>query len=165
MPATDLPLPRSAPSADQMWMRRALRLARAAASRGEVPVGALVVRSGAILGAASNRVERAQDPTAHAELLALRRAATRLGSWRLEGVTLYSTLEPCPMCAGALLLGRVARVVYGADDPKKGAFRSTYRVLAKTAGNHHLEVLPGCEAPASTDLLRRFFRDLRNRAL
>ncbi|HVB14271.1 MAG TPA: nucleoside deaminase [Candidatus Dormibacteraeota bacterium] len=148
---------------DRRFMLHALRLARGAAARGEVPVGAVVVRGEGVLGAASNCVERAQDATAHAELLALRRAARRLGSWRLEGVTLYSTLEPCPMCAGALLLARADRVVYGADDPKKGAFRSVYDVLANPAGNHHPEVAPGCEAESAGRLLQQFFRALRSR--
>ena len=157
------PAPASPPSpeTDREFMLLALRLARGAARRGEVPVGAVAVRGQAVLAAASNRVERAQDASAHAELLTLRQAARKLGCWRLEGVTLYSTLEPCPMCAGALLLARVDRVVYGADDPRKGAFRSVYDVLASPAGNHHLEITPGCEAETAGRLLQRFFQQLR----
>ncbi len=148
-------------STDQLWMQRALRLARGAGRRGEVPIGAVAVHGAVVLGAASNRVERTQDPTAHAELLALRQAARRLSSWRLEGVTLYSTLEPCPMCAGALLLARVERVVYGAEDPKKGAFRSAYNVLGSRRGNHHPKVTSGCNAGACTAVLAQFFQGLR----
>ncbi|HEY6537988.1 MAG TPA: nucleoside deaminase [Candidatus Dormibacteraeota bacterium] len=146
---------------DRRFMLRALRLARTAAGRGEVPVGAVAVRAGEVIGAASNRVEQAQDASAHAELLALRSAARRVGSWRLVGVTLYSTLEPCPMCAGAILLARVDRVVYGADDPRKGAFRSAYDVLGSRSGNHHPEVAGGCEEQLAAGLLRAFFQDLR----
>ncbi len=158
--------PAASPSAeDLLWMSRALRLARAAGARGEVPVGALVVgRDGHVLGAAGNRVERSRQASAHAELLALRQASRRLRSWRLSGCTLYSTLEPCPMCAGAMLLARVERVVYGADDPRKGAFRSVYQVLAHPGGNHHPQVVPGCRAEAAVQLLQQFFRDLRGPA-
>lgn len=145
-------------------MRRALRLARAAAARGEVPVGAMVVRDGIVVGAASNRVEKSRDAAAHAELLALRQAAHGLGSWRLQGATLYVTLEPCPMCSGAILLARVDRVVYGADDPKKGAFRSAYDVLGSRAGNHRPVVLPGCEAESAGLVLKAFFQQLRSRS-
>ncbi|MGH7642952.1 MAG: nucleoside deaminase [Candidatus Dormibacteria bacterium] len=151
------------PETDRQLMRHALRLARGAAARGEVPIGAVVVQGPMMLGAASNRVERSQDATAHAELLALRVAARRFGSWRLQGATLYSTLEPCPMCAGAVLLARLQRVVYGADDPKKGAYRSVYDVLGSGAGNHHPSVSPGCEAESAGRLLQAFFRDLRIR--
>lgn len=145
-------------------MLHALRLARAAARRGEVPVGAVVIAGGEVVAAASNRVERSQDATAHAELLALRQAARRRGSWRLHGCTLYSTLEPCPMCAGAVLLSRVDRVVYAADDPRKGAFRSVYDVLGNPGGNHHPEVIPGYLAGAASELLQRFFSELRRAA-
>jgi tRNA(adenine34) deaminase len=142
-------------------MLHALRLARAAGRRGEVPVGAVIVSQGHVIAAASNRVERAQDATAHAELLALRRASRKLASWRLQGCTLYSTLEPCPMCAGALLLTRIDRVVYGAEDPRKGAHRSVYDVLENPGGNHHPEVTPGCQAGAASTLLQGFFQRLR----
>lgn len=162
MPA-QAPLPPSSIQVDRHFMLRALGLARRAALRGEVPVAAVAVVGGAVLAAASNRMERAQDATAHAELLVLRRAARRLKSWRLEGVTLYSTLEPCPMCAGAILLARVDRVVYGADDPRKGAFRSVYQVLGNPAGNHHPAVWAGCQAEAAGTLLQEFFQALRTR--
>jgi tRNA(adenine34) deaminase len=148
--------------ADAHAMRRALRLARAAGRRGEVPIGAVVVYQGRVIAAASNRVERSRDASAHAELLALRQAAARLQSWRLHGCTLYSTLEPCPMCAGALLLARIDEVVYGADDPRKGAYRTVYDVLGNPSGNHHPVVRPGCEAESASALLQRFFRSLRD---
>lgn len=125
-------------------------------------MGALAVRAGEVLGAAGNRVERGRDASAHAELLALRAASRRIGGWRLEGVTLYSTLEPCPMCAGAALLARVERVVYGAADPRKGADGSAYDVLSSPAGNHHPRVSPGVLAAESAALLRRFFEERRN---
>ncbi len=124
-------------------------------------MGALAVRDGEILAAASNRVERSRDATAHAELLVLRRASRRLRQWRLAGVTVYTTLEPCPMCAGALLLARPERVVYGADDPKKGAFRSVYDILGSPAGNHHPQVVAGCCGEEAGRLLQHFFRRLR----
>ena len=162
MPAP-APLSPGTSEADHRYMLRALGLARRAALRGEVPVAAIAVLGTTVLAAASNRVERAQDATAHAELLALRRAARRLRSWRLEGVTLYSTLEPCPMCAGAILLARVDRVVYGADDPLKGAFRSVYAVLGNPAGNHHPAISAGCESDAAGRLLQTFFKGLRAR--
>ena len=152
------------PEADREFMAHALQLAKAASDRGEVPVGAVAVREAEIVGSAANRVEEAQDATAHAELLVIAQAAQRLESWRLQGVTVYSTLEPCPMCAGALLLARVDRVVYGADDPKKGAVHSVYNVLENAAGNHHPQVTGGCRAEESGLLLQEFFRRLRGRS-
>lgn len=152
------------PELDRTAMFHALRLARAAGRRGEVPVGAVILAQGEVIAAASNRVERARDATAHAELLALRRASRRMGSWRLQGCALFSTLEPCPMCAGAILLARVDRVVYGAEDPRKGAYRSVYDVLGNPGGNHHPEVTAGCEAAAASALLQGFFQRLRAEA-
>jgi tRNA(adenine34) deaminase len=142
-------------------MGRALELARAAGARGEVPIGALAVLGQEVVGGAGNQVEQEREATAHAELLAIRQAAQAIGSWRLQGVTLYTTLEPCPMCAGALLLARVERVVYGADDPKKGAVRTVYDVLESPAGNHHPQVTGGCRAEESRQLLQGFFQGLR----
>ncbi|MGC8474078.1 MAG: nucleoside deaminase [Candidatus Dormibacteria bacterium] len=142
-------------------MRHCLRLARAAGRRGEVPVGALVEWGGQVLGVGSNRVEAGRDASRHAELLALRAASRRAGGWRLEGATLYSTLEPCPMCAGAALLARVSRVVYGALDPRKGADQSAYDVLSSPSGNHHPQVASGCLAEESAALLQGFFQRLR----
>ena len=161
-------LPTSPPPGADSWgdwdvglMRRCLRLARAAGRRGEVPVGALVEKEGRVLGVGSNRVEVGRDASRHAELLALQAASRRVGGWRLDGATLYSTLEPCPMCAGAALLARVSRVVYGAVDPRKGADRSVYDVLSNPGGNHHPLVSGGCLAPESAALLQGFFQRLR----
>ncbi len=163
-----LELPRGSPPSPGPWsdwelglMRRCLRLARAAGRRGEVPVGALVERDGRVLAVGSNRVELGQDASLHAELVALRGASHRVGGWRLDGATLYSTLEPCPMCAGAALLARVSRVVYGALDPRKGADRSAYDVLSNPSGNHHPLVSSGCLAQESGALLQAFFQRLR----
>ena len=138
-------------------MRRALRLARSAARRGEVPVGAVAVLDGRVIAAASNRIERSGDATAHAEMVVLRRVSARLGDWRLIGVTLVVTLEPCPMCAGAMVQGRVDRCVYGARDPKKGADGSVYDVLRNPANNHRLSVTEGVLGTDCGRLLTEFF--------
>jgi tRNA(adenine34) deaminase len=142
-------------------MRRALQVARAAGSRGEVPVGAVAVRDGAVLAAAGNAMERRGDATAHAELLVLRRVAAIVGGWRLDGVTVYATLEPCPMCAGAMVQARIASCVYGASDPKKGADGSVYDVLRNPRNNHRIEVVSGVGAVESAALLQDFFRARR----
>jgi tRNA(adenine34) deaminase len=149
------------PTSDEALMRRALDLARAAARRGEVPVGALAVRDGAVVAAAGNRVERGGDATLHAEMAVLRAAARRGGGWRLTGVTLVVTLEPCPMCAGAMVLARIDRCVYGARDPKKGADGSVHDVLRHPAGNHRIEVVEGVLAAECGGLLTGFFTRLR----
>jgi len=141
----------------ESWMAEALEEARRAVEHADVPVGALVVRGGEVLARAHNRREVDQDPTAHAELLALRIAAKALGSWRLEGCTLYVTLEPCTMCAGALVLARLPRLVYGAVDPKAGAVGSLYDVPRDPRLNHRVEVTGGVEAEAAGELLRAFF--------
>ena len=142
-------------------MRHALRLARAAGRRGEVPVGALAVLDGKVIAASGNRIERSGDATGHAEMLVLRAASRRVGGWRLSGVTLVVTLEPCPMCAGAMVQARVGRLVYGARDSKKGADGSVYDVLRHPAGNHRIEVADGVLAEECGRLLSGFFRDLR----
>jgi tRNA(adenine34) deaminase len=142
-------------------MRRALQVARAAGRRGEVPVGAVAVRDGAVIAAAGNAMERRGDATAHAEMLVLRRVARLVGGWRLDGVTVYATLEPCPMCAGAMVQGRIARCVYGARDPKKGADGSVYDVLRHARNNHRIDVTDGVLADESAGLLRAFFRARR----
>jgi tRNA(Arg) A34 adenosine deaminase TadA len=144
-----------------MWMRRALRLGRDAARRGEVPVGAVAVHRGRVIAAASNRMERAGDATAHAEMLVLSRAARLMGGWRLSGVTVVVTLEPCPMCAGAMVQARVDACVYGARDPKKGADGSVYTVLRHPAGNHRVAVVEGVLAAECGGLLSDFFAGLR----
>lgn len=139
------------------FIRNALDLARDAVRRNEVPVGAIVVSSGAIVAAATNRTVRDQDPTAHAELLAIREASAKLERWRLDDCTLYVTLEPCAMCAGAIVLGRVPRVVYGTDDPKAGAAGSVLDVLAEPRLNHRPVVEGGLLAAECAALLRAFF--------
>jgi len=143
-------------------MRAALAEAERAFEHGDVPVGALAVHDGAIIGRGHNRREADGDPTAHAEMLALREAAQALGSWRLLGVTLYCTLEPCPMCAGALVLGRLPRLVYGADDPKMGAAGSVVELLRDPRFNHRVSVTRGVLAEEAQALLERFFAGLRN---
>jgi tRNA(adenine34) deaminase len=148
---------------DRRFMARALELAAAAAARGDVPVGALVVADGRVVGEGANVRERAADPTGHAEIVALREACARRGRWRVDGATLYVTLEPCPMCAGALVTARVARLVYGAADPKAGAVRSLYRLCDDPRLNHRLEVTAGVEAEACGALLSEFFRAARAR--
>ena len=145
-------------------MEEALALAREAGARGEVPVGAVVVRDDRRIAGASNRRETDQDPTAHAELLAIRAAAAILGSWRLEGCTLYVTLEPCAMCAGAMVLARVCRCVYGAADPKGGFLGTVGDLSAVPALNHRFEVIGGVGADESAELLGAFFRRLRARS-
>ncbi len=142
-------------------MEVALDMAQMAASSGEVPVGAAVVRGGEVLARAGNRRERDQDPTAHAELLAIRAAAERLGSWRLEGCSLYVTLEPCAMCAGAIVLARLERCVYGASDPKGGFLGTVGDLSCHPSLNHHFQVVSGVCAEESAQMLRAFFRKLR----
>jgi tRNA(adenine34) deaminase len=128
---------------------------------GEVPVGAVAVRDGMIVGTGFNRKESDQDPTAHAEMLALRRAARYVANWRLIGVTLYCTLEPCPMCAGAMIQARLERLVYGAPDTRFGADGSVVDVLREPAFNHNVEVKRGVLASEAGELLQQFFRTLR----
>jgi tRNA(adenine34) deaminase len=142
-------------------MRRALQLARAAGARGEVPVGAVAVRDGAVIAAAGNAMERRGDATAHAEMLVLHKAAAIVGGWRLDGVTVYATLEPCPMCAGAMVQARIASCVYAANDPKKGADGSVYDVLRNARNNHRIDVVAGVGASEAAALLQDFFRARR----
>jgi tRNA(adenine34) deaminase len=148
----------------KVWMDRALEQARRAVDHGDVPVGAVVVQDGTVLAEARNRREADQDPTAHAEILALRAAARQLGSWRLDRCTLYVTLEPCTMCAGALVLARLPLLVYGADDPKAGAVGSLYDLAREPRLNHQVEVIAGVMAEDCGELLRRFFRTRRGRS-
>ena len=158
-----LPLVLDAPVAPgaELYMKQALLAAEQAALMGEVPVGAVVVVDGQVVAAAHNERETTNDPTAHAEVLALRRAAAALGSWRLVNAELYVTMEPCPMCAGALVNARLKRVVYGCDDPKAGAARTLYRLLDDPRLNHRVEVIPGVLASECAGLLRAFFSRLR----
>jgi tRNA(adenine34) deaminase len=143
------------------FMRRALAAAEEAAGRGEVPVGAVVVLGGEVIAVAHNERETGSDPTAHAEIVALRRAAAHLGSWRLTEADLYVTMEPCPMCAGALVNARIRRLYFGCDDPKAGAVRTLYTLLDDKRLNHRVEVVPGLLAAEGSALLRGFFSRLR----
>lgn len=146
----------------ERWMREALAEAARALAAGDVPVGAVAVRDGRVVGRAYNRKEAARDPTAHAEMLALQEAARTLGGWRLPGVTLYCTLEPCPMCAGAMIQSRLPRLVYAVDDPKAGAAGSVVDLLQHEGLNHRLEVVKGVLAKEAGALLQAFFEGLRD---
>lgn len=148
---------------DEDYMREALAEAAKALALDEVPVGAVLVRDGEIIGRGHNRRETDADPTAHAEILALREGSRHGRHWRLHGTTLYATLEPCPMCAGALVNARVDRLVYGAADPKAGAAGTVLEVAANPRLNHRLEVTGGILADEAADLLRRFFRARRDK--
>lgn len=148
---------------DEHWMRLALAQAEEAMRLGEVPVGAVAVLNGRIVGAGFNRKESDQDPTAHAEMIAIRAAAEALANWRLVNVTLYCTLEPCPMCAGAMIQGRLSRLVYGAPDTRFGADGTVIEVLSEPAFNHRVAVTRGVLAAESAELLQQFFRSLRER--
>lgn len=148
-------------SIDERWMREAIALASRAAAEGEVPVGALVVRDGAVLGEGWNRPIATHDPTAHAEILALRAAAERAGDYRLGGATLYVTLEPCPMCAAAMAHARIDRVVFGAWDPRQGAAGSVFNLVATDAMNHRVDAFGGVLSEECGALLRGFFAGRR----
>ena len=152
---------RAFPSADTAMMRLALSQAEAASAHGDVPIGAVIARDGEVLAEAGNERELRGDPTAHAEVLALRAAANRLGGWRIADATIYVTLEPCAMCAGAIMLARVPRVVYGATDPKAGAAGSVLDVLGEPRLNHHPAVEGGLLAGESAELLEVFFASRR----
>ena len=151
-------------AADEQYIRNALDLARDAAKRNEVPIGAVVVRDGAIIAGATNRTVRDQDPTAHAELLAIREASSKLDRWRLDDCTLYVTLEPCAMCAGAIVLARMKCVVFGAWDEKAGMAGSVGDLLRHPRLNHRPEVRAGVLAEECAGLLEDFFRDQREAA-
>lgn len=146
---------------DVVMMERAIMLARRAAAMGEVPVAAVVYRGEEVIAEASNNRELARDPVGHAELIAIRDAAESLGAWRLSDCSLAVTLEPCPMCAGAIVNARVGRVLYGAIDPKAGACESLYRLLSDTRLNHRPQLLRGVLEERCAELLREFFRRLR----
>lgn len=146
---------------DAHWMRLALEEAEKALAYGDVPIGAIAVRDGQIIGRGHNRREADQDPTAHAEVIAIRQASQVVGHWRLEGVTLYCTLEPCAMCAGAMVLARLPRLVYATTDPKAGAGGSVMNLLDHPALNHVVEVHSGVYAEEASERIRAFFRALR----
>jgi tRNA(adenine34) deaminase len=146
---------------DDHWMRLALEEAAKAVFHGDVPIGALAIRDGLIIGRGHNARERDHDPTAHAEMIALREAARAIGHWRLENVTLYCTLEPCAMCAGAMVLARLPRLVYAAVDAKAGAAGSVLNVLDYPQLNHHVGVTSGLRADEAAAQIRAFFESLR----
>ncbi len=147
--------------ADELWMEEALRLAQRSAAAGEVPIGAVIVRDGVIVGRGWNRTIAACDPTAHAEMIALREAATHTANYRLPDCDLYATLEPCAMCAGALVHARIRRLVYGAPDPKAGAAGSALSVVNHPALNHQMQVTAGVLAGRCMEMLQAFFRERR----
>ncbi len=152
------------PFDDERWMALALEEARAARAIGEVPVGAVIVRTGEVLGAGHNLSQTGNDPSAHAEMVAIRRAAEKIGHWRLLDTTLYVTLEPCAMCAGAIVLARIPRLVYGATDPKAGMCGSLGNLVQDSRLNHRVTMTTGILADESAALLRGFFRDRRTLA-
>lgn len=147
---------------DHFWMEQAIILAQQAAATGEVPVGALLVRDNTCIGAGHNRVIGLCDPTAHAEVLALREAARRVDNYRLVDSTLYVTLEPCPMCAGAMVHARIKRLVFGASDPRAGACGSIYNLVQSDYLNHRVEITAGVLDETCGELLRKFFRERRD---
>jgi tRNA(adenine34) deaminase len=150
-------------ASDELWMREAVALAAEAGAAGEVPIGCVVVHgpSGRVVGRGANRRERDEDPTGHAEVVALREAGRATGHWRLVDCTLFVTLEPCPMCAGAIVNARVPRLVYACDDPKAGAVRSLFRLCDDARLNHRVAVRPGVLDAECAELLRAFFRARR----
>lgn len=153
---------RPSPANDELWMNEALRAAQRALEVGEVPIGAIVLSEDRIVGAGWNRNIVDTDPTAHAEIVALREAGATLGNHRLSGCDLFVTIEPCAMCAGAMVHARIKRLIYGADDPKAGAVKSTIKLLDHPQFNHRVEVQSGVLAGRCAELLQRFFRDRRD---
>jgi len=160
-----MPIPTSPPelpeSTDELWMAEAIRCAQRALAAGEVPVGAVVVFQGRVVGRGSNGNLAGNDPTAHAEIVALREAAHNLGNHRLVDCELFATIEPCAMCAGALIHARIRRLVYGADDPRAGAVHSALTVINHPSLNHRMEVRAGVLAGKSAEILQEFFRKRR----
>ena len=151
------------PRDDEEAMREAIALARRAFARGEVPVGAMVIRGDEVLGRGSNRREATSDPTHHAEIEAIRRAARKLGTWRLDDCSLYVTLEPCPMCAGACVNARIRKIVYGCEDPKAGYVRSLGTVASDPRLNHRCQIVGGVLAEECGAILKEFFRGKRDK--
>ena len=146
---------------DEFWMKKALKLAQKAALRGEVPVGAVLVRGDSAVSSASNRREQWHTPLGHAELIALQRASRDLKAWRLLDCTLYVTLEPCVMCAGAMVQGRIKKIVYGAKDPKGGAIESLFQIASDSRLNHQIEIVSGVLEKECGQLLKDFFKQRR----
>lgn len=149
-------------SEDTIFMRMALQEAIRASDNGEVPVGAVIVKNGEVIGKAHNQTETLQDPTAHAEVLAITQAANALGNWRLTDCTLYVTKEPCPMCAGAIVLARIPKVIWGIDDPKRGGAASKFEILDHADLNHRVEFSSGLMEEECRFVIRDFFRRRRN---
>ena len=152
-------------SEDERWMRHALVEAGSALKKGEVPVVAVVVYENKIIGRGHNQVEGLNDPTAHAEIIAIGAASTYLNSWRLSGASLYVTIEPCAMCAGALVLSRMDRLIFGSKDPKAGACGSLYNIVQDIRLNHQLQIVPYILEKESSQMLRAFFEKLRKKTL
>jgi tRNA(adenine34) deaminase len=148
---------------DENFMKLAIDQAKIAEENGDVPIGAVIVHKNQIIAKAYNQREQLQDPTAHAEIIALTQAATALENWHLNGCTMYVTLEPCPMCAGALVLSRMDKLVYGCDDPKTGAVKSLYNITTDDRLNHRLEVVSGVLADECAEMLRKFFLHRRKK--
>ena len=146
---------------DILWMEKALELARQASEKGEVPVGAILVKDDTCVAAAHNLREQSGNPIAHAEMLVIQEASQKLGNWRLTDTTLYVTLEPCPMCAGAIVLARIPKVVFAADDPKAGAAGTIYNIVQDDRLNHQVELVDGVCAEESSVLLKSFFKNRR----
>jgi len=157
----DSPMEQTQEQIDERYMRMAIDAAQVAEENGDVPIGAVIVYQSQVIGRAYNQREQLKDPTAHAEIIALTQAASFIGSWRLHGCTIYVTLEPCPMCAGALVLGRLDRLVYGCPDPKTGACGSLYDIVRDQRLNHRLEVTSGVLAQDCAALLQTFFQKRR----
>lgn len=147
----------------ERWMEEAINEAKRAEALGEVPIGAVIVKEGRVIGRGYNRREIDQDPTAHAEIIAIRQAAEHVGGWRLTDCDLYITLEPCPMCAGAIIQSRIRQVVYGTEDPKAGCAGTLMNILADERFNHQTEVVTGVLKEACSSMLTNFFRTLRRR--
>ena len=152
---------RNGKAVDEFFMQEALKEAAKAMELEEVPIGAVVVKDGAVIARGYNLRETAKDPTAHAEILAIREASQVLGGWRLHGCDLYVTIEPCPMCAGAIMMARIDRLIIGAMDPKAGAAGSLLNILEDERFNHQTEVLRGVLKEECADMMKRFFRELR----
>ena len=148
---------------DRFWMGQALTLARQAAEKGEVPVSAILVKNEVRIAEAFNLREQSRSPIAHAEILVIQAASEKIGNWRFTDTTLYVTLEPCPMCAGAIVLARIPRVVYGATDPKSGAAGTLYNILEDERLNHRVELVSGVLADESSTLLKSFFLERRHK--
>ena len=146
---------------DDYWMKKALNLARKAEALGEVPIGSIIVKDDTVIGKGFNQRESRNDPSAHAEMIAIRQASRKLNAWRLVGTTLYVTLEPCPMCMGAILLARIDRVVFGCFDPKAGAAGSLYNLAEDPRFNHRVELTSGIMKQECSGILSNFFRTLR----